>query len=221
MKAKKYNRYTYVSNFFEKIDTEEKAYWLGFLYADGCVRDGLKSKKIEITLSAVDKDHLIKFRNAISPNNTITKRVIKKFGKTFIHSRLVLSSNKIAADLVKLGCTPRKTKTLSFPTFIPKHLMPHFMRGYFDGDGSIWITKEEYCLSVEGNEKFLKTYRDWFLKELEVTYSKIYRDKRSENRSYKKQGTDAVRILRYLYKDASVYLRRKYSVFISYRRLPK
>ena len=54
--------YKYNENFFEKIDSPRKAYWLGFLYADGCILDQRKSKILEITLSKNDKNHLQKLK---------------------------------------------------------------------------------------------------------------------------------------------------------------
>ena len=56
---------------------------------------------------------------------------------------LAIVSDKLSSALSKLGGTPRKSLTLEFPKFIPKHLMSHFIRGYFDGDGSVWNGKRK------------------------------------------------------------------------------
>lgn len=102
----------------------------------------------------------------------------------------------------------RKTSILKFPT--DKRFIKEFILGYFDGDGSLWINKAgDISLSIEGNEKFLKKLRDRLLEATNIKYTKIYSDKRSKNWSFKKQGLDALRILRYLYSTQVASLRRK------------
>lgn len=80
-------KYNYNTTYFEKIDSPEKAYWLGFLYADGCVRKNGKSLILEITLSKTDKLQLEKLRNVLSPNNVIYDKVKVLKNKKFDLSR--------------------------------------------------------------------------------------------------------------------------------------
>lgn len=63
------------------------------------------------------------------------------------YSRIQISSKTLTADLLKLGCTPRKSLTLKFPNdgiFKSNDLIRHFIRGYFDGDGSVFISMEKH-----------------------------------------------------------------------------
>ena len=107
-------------NTFEIIDTEEKAYWLGFLYADGCISKN--QNIIQIALKRADKTHLEKFREFIG--NTNNKITYSKNTKSY---RFCFNSKKIKQDLIKLGCIPAKSLTLKFPTEkqIPKDLIRH------------------------------------------------------------------------------------------------
>ena len=130
------------SDFFEKIDTPEKAYWLGFLYADG----GIDKKKnyLRINLQEKDRDHLEKFLIAIKDKNTKIKETIKKVGeKEYKGVYLGIGDKKMVQDLINKGCTPKKSFTITFPTEeqVPENLISHFIRGYFDGDGCITYSK--------------------------------------------------------------------------------
>ena len=117
------------SNIFNTIDTEEKAYWLGFLYADGNVLD---NNTISLELSTVDKEHLIKF------NSFLNKSLDIREDKNRV--RCIFKDTTIKNSLVNLGCIPRKSLVLRFPKDkqVPKRLKRHFVRGYIDGDGSIY-----------------------------------------------------------------------------------
>jgi hypothetical protein len=130
-------KYTCNSNFFEKIDTEEKAYWLGALYADGCVRNNKNS--YSVTLISKDIEWLDKFKEHIEYTGLIYREYHKKFNKECF--KLNISDNKLAQDLINCGCTERKSLTIEFPgeNILPKNLINHFIRGYFDGDGTVGV----------------------------------------------------------------------------------
>lgn len=144
--------YNYNDTIFEIIDTEEKAYWLGFLYADGNVTKRLIKKEnrkdkfsyqLELSLAEVDKDHLIKFGRFMfqdfNEEKNLKKKIIKLKEKEYIAYKITINSKKIVEDLIKLGCVPKKSLILTYPTEeqIPFKLQHHFIRGYFDGDGCV------------------------------------------------------------------------------------
>ena len=143
-----------VLRIFETIDTEEKAYWLGFLYADGSV--GSKEHKIELGLAEQDLKQIEKFRDFIGINNKISYRPTTK------SYRYSFRSEFCKEDLIKQGCMPKKSLILKFPTEdqVPQNLIRHFIRGYFDGDG--WFTNTEECFQVGiiGTEDFIKGFLD-------------------------------------------------------------
>lgn len=186
---------------FKIIDTEEKAYWLGFLYADGSVTYNTEGKKryvLELSLKYDDINHLEKFKQFLKASNPITKKEIKLDDKVFTACRLSVYSKRLCEDLINKGCIPNKSLTLEFPSLHPKWIS-HFVRGYFDGDG----TAGNRDVEILGTESFLEYLQD-FLKT---------------NRKYKMHGKvfglrytgDEMRnFVNWIYKDASIYLERKY-----------
>lgn len=158
--SKKYN---VDENYFEIINTPNKAYWLGFLYADGCVmvreRNNKKSHILEISLNEDDITHLEKFKMCLKSNSPIKHKIIKEKYKA---CRLNICNKKICEDLIKLGCTPRKSLTLTFPTEeqVPKELIPHFIRGYLDGDGCVFNNGEEKKIGFVGTKNILENIQN-------------------------------------------------------------
>ena len=123
-------------NFFETIDSEEKAYFLGFIIADGNVFDynSNTQKAISITQSTKDKYILEKFKDSVKTNASISEL---KDGTSCI----AVHSNKMAEDLAKYGVVPNKSYfTYLAINNIKKEYIHHVIRGIFDGDGSIFIT---------------------------------------------------------------------------------
>lgn len=192
-------------NIFEIIDTEEKAYWLGFLYADGCVASGRRSD-IELSLQLSDKEHLQKFKDFIGFE-----------GKLITDSyrcRVTFKNNKIKSDLIKLGCTPRKSLTLTFPTEdqVPKELIPHFIRGYLDGDGCIICTEKTKNVSILGTKHILENI---------CLYSKIPKERiyTSSSKSDKifrlelNSQNDILKFCEYIYKNSTIHMDRKFNKY--------
>jgi transposase len=212
-------KYFFDLNFFEKIDTEEKAYWLGFLMADGYVA---YKGVISLALQEKDFNHIELFKKSINCENIPI--IYNKKTKSY---RINISSIKMAEDLIKLGCIQKKSLILKFPNYnkIPKQLIHHFMRGYFDGDGCIYIGKSP-CFSVLGTPEFLNVYERILLDniiELKKT-KRIHRNnwnKQTEKISY--SGINKVsKIYSFLYNNATIYLYRKKEKFdIMNRRLRK
>jgi hypothetical protein len=158
-------KFFYDENFFEVINTKLKAYWLGFLFADGCVRDVKKGYTLKVKLSQIDEFHLINFCKHLGFDKYEIRTEISKFKGTndkWYQSTgkvLLINSKKIVKDLVKLGCYQNKTLTMNFP-LINSELIPSFILGYFDGDGCITQKKVKnhtyYSVTfTSGSEIFL------------------------------------------------------------------
>jgi transposase-like protein len=148
--------YNHNISVFEQIDTEEKAYWLGFIYADGYVTNSDRFA-LEISLKKSDKNHLAKFRSFLMSDAKISDKTIYLRGKEYQASRIIIHSKKIVEDLISKGCVPRKSLILTFPTadILPHTLVRHFIRGYFDGDGSIQVIYKSANIEVLGTKTFL------------------------------------------------------------------
>ena len=226
-------KYKYNTNYFELIDTEDKAYWLGFLYADGSINrfyknnkkeNGIRSMTLEISLAEKDREHLEKFKQCIESDIPIFKRTIQLGDKKYGAVRIQLNNTKICRDLCNLGCVPAKTYIVRMPSFdiVPKKFMRDFLRGFFDGDGCICTEpvdgKPHIILNITGMSEMLKDFSDFLISEGVIRkVPKIYKDKR--NNAYKVYfyGTDSNKeLLDYLYKDSSVYLDRKYNKYIDF-----
>lgn len=208
-------------HYFETIDTEDKAYWLGFLFADGNVSFGKdkygkrKGCTIEITLAEKDKNHLYKLLTCLNSdkNYPLEKRIVKNNNKEYVAYRLCLNSVVMGNDLESKGCVPNKSLILKRP-IIKSELNRHFIRGYFDGDGCVHINEElnNTTYAVLGTQDMLA-----FIKEESGISSKITIRQVKRNEEYKsfyeiRIGGINSKILfhNYIYKDAKIYLERKY-----------
>ena len=178
-------RKSYINlNYFEEINTPEKAYWLGFLAADGYI----VGNELNIQLEKKDKEHLKKFSNAINGNLTIRDINSKNnFGTNYSHCRVSLRSNKIVSDLAKYGIVPRKSLILKAPN-IDNSLFPYWIIGYMDGDGCVSKNKKKIRISFTGTYDVLN-----FIKSYLKSQSIISLEHRCEN-TYKIQIENDVSI---------------------------
>jgi len=195
--------------YFFKIDTIEKAYWLGFLYADGCVH----SNNNEISIQIIDKEHLLKFQKAIqAPNHKIQNIIDKRFEKAKPLFQISIKDKQLHQDLIKWGCIPQKSLRLKdFPN-IPYHFIPHFLRGYFDGDGSLHFLQgtNNFRISFLGTPEFLTNIKNYF--NLNMSIAKGTGEAYILQIAGRKQ---LIRILEILYLDSheEIRLNRKYNKY--------
>lgn len=130
---------------FENINTPEKAYWLGFIAADGCVYDRPQNATIKITIHEKDKAHLEKFKKFLNSNIPIKETISQGFSG-YASSPCVtidVNSKKMAYDLIDKNIVPRKSLILKPPKIDEQYYLPYIM-GYFDGDGSIYKTGKNH-----------------------------------------------------------------------------
>ena len=164
------NKYLCDESFFEKINSHEKAYWFGFIAADGNIYNG----KLQISLNKKDGTHLNKFCKRINYNGPIYDDRNQK--------RLMICRKKITEDLKSLGLIENKTLKINNEIFnlIPKEFLSSALHGYFDGDGCFSITQKKYLtFSLLGNLEFLQFFKN-FLKENNIECSEIKKDKRTK-----------------------------------------
>lgn len=196
-------------NYFENINTEEKSYWLGFLYADGYVRDRKNNAEMRLKLSIKDIEHLGKLKKAL---NTDSEIKIKE-----CQAILSINQKKFVKNLIDKGCVQAKTQVIKFPLFLREDLKRHFIRGYFDGDGSIKFTdKNSPSFNVvSGSFSFLESFKDEISNKCNIRNPKIYT---SSNEQYGNifwnSIPDIISIYFYLYKNSNIYLNRKREKFL-------
>jgi len=126
------------SAYFKEIDTEDKAYWLGFIAADGYIsKTKYKNDVLGISLAVKDYSHLEKFKKSISYTGDIKEYISSGYAKSK-YSRIAIRDSNVVNDLLSHGIKYNKSLTLDFDSIlVPDFLMNHFIRGYFDGDGCI------------------------------------------------------------------------------------
>jgi hypothetical protein len=224
------SRYNYNKNFFKTIDNETKAYWLGFLYADGCItrfyrNEKLKSMSLELTLKEEDKGHLFRFLSDLESNVPIQNRIINNKYKA---CRVVINCTSMCRDLINLGCTPEKSLTLKFPNkdILDKKYYKDFIRGYFDGDGCVYFNKTEvyhkarkktylqkhYNVSFVGTEDFLTSIIN-ILEENGVIPNDNFYECGQAKQFYIYGQDNIYKFYKYIYDNSSIYLKRKYNTF--------
>ena len=201
-------------HYFDRIDTEEKAYWLGFLAADGCVVEhAARTFVIRLALASKDRDHLLRYRSAIGSTHAVIDYTTKSGHGG---NSLSIASPELAAGLAAHGISPRKTFTHEWPTNIRPDLLRHYLRGYFDGDGnfSARLTPNEAPVllwTIVGNEAFCLEAQRYLMQAVGTRKTKLYVPKNSPNiRKLSYCGARQVsRIFRLMYDGATVWLPRK------------
>ena len=202
-------------DFFSKIDSEEKAYVLGFIYADGYI----SGKYFGFKQSAKDKEILEKIRTALKSEHKIGEYVNNNgYGQGNNYCSLIISNEKMVADLQKLGVVFNKSKIIQFPSEeqVPAFLLPHFIRGYFDGDGSIYRIKQgnSYGVSFTGTEHFLTGVSKFFQANGIETIAQVSKYPNKDIYEYKIGGRNNIKMIgKVLYNKATIYMSRKKKLF--------
>ena len=219
MKRKKYNE-----NYFEKIDSEDKAYFLGLICADGCILNNKKTYRYQVALKLHIKDiEILKtFIKCIDGEMEIWKHGQRDMVE------LKLSGKKMVNDLSNLGITNNKTFFLKYPNIL-EHLERHFLRGYFDGDGCIRIKEDKRDNTfrgdfriVGGSYEMLNKINERMNKLFGTNINKLYGPK---NKSYKfivwSGMSDIENIYNGFYYESNFFLLRKKHTFDEVNQLLK
>ena len=220
-------KYFFDEHYFDNIDTPNKAYILGLLYADGY--NSMDKYTVRIQLQYTDKSILemirkelryekplkyIKCSDKISSNGFVSKDMYQ----------LEFYSKHMCETLSKYGMVQNKSLILEFPNFLDEKLYPHFIRGYYDGDGSLCnhYTKNGWfqsLLTITSTESFCIKCLEIIRKFSGITGGGIY-DASSHNGITKVisiSGTNQTKkLLTWLYEDAELFLERKYKLFTQY-----
>lgn len=146
-------------NYFESIDSDEKAYWLGFLSADGYIHEGKNTITLELQES--DKFHIEKFKKAISATYPI-KEIIHKLDKEYTHYRITITSKKMVNDLAKYNVIQNKSLIFVPPKNINKNYLNYWIAGYMDGDGCLWQARERFKICFTGTYETLSFIKNYF-----------------------------------------------------------
>lgn len=217
-------KYTINPHYFDIIDTEEKAYWYGFIFADGCITKTKSHANIILNLQIQDKDHLEQLKKAINSDVPIRERltieaIIRgKVIKPHPFCSLQICCTSLVDQLISKGCIPNKSFQKVFPTWLNESLYSHYIRGYFDGNGSIGYTRLEkqdyvrYFFQIISTEKHLNRIKEILDNQCQIETKINLHDLNPNNpiRRLEISGkNNVIRVGKYLYENATIFLNRK------------
>jgi hypothetical protein len=201
-----------VPDLFETLN-EDSCYWGGFLAADGNVDS---KKRIRLMLQYDDIGHLEKFKETLKSTHSISYNIEKYYRCSFEFTHA-----KMCEDLYRnFNIIPNKTNNLKFPIHLNEEQLKHYIRGYFDGDGSVCesfsnrnsLTATLYTTFATGSKEFANDLFYFLQQTLGL---------RGNNQDYgtknqlKFNTNDSILLLTWMYKDSSVFLDRKYIKYVN------
>lgn len=210
---------------FNSINTDEKAYWLGFLWADGYI---IKAKNkepegVRIELNINDAGHVKKFLSFLGSQHPIktVKPQLHKHGPVYTHARVDIYSRALTSGLLKLGlCAHRSTTSVEVPT-IQDQFLRHFLRGLFDGDGSIHrdsrvgFPLSGWMINIAGSSKVVNL---WNLHVCEKICSRRYAEHQNGsnriNRKIEISGPNAILVIKWLYSGNNITALDSHSIIV-------
>ena len=226
-------------HYFDTIDNEHKAYWLGFIWSDGYlgyrIRDnGREEYNLKLSLMENDYKHLEKFNKDLDGDYQIHYYT---YGQSAFRSQTgrearLFITNKYLGKLLRdtYGIIPYRDDCSKLIQNIPEHLIAHFIRGIIDADGCFchYHTQEEgytlnkYTLTICGTISLLQYIEKYLvsrnlIQNVERKYLKRHKESNRDVRcsTLNLSGKhNVVDVLNYLYKDATIYLDRKYEKYL-------
>lgn len=221
-----YKKYPYSCDYhyFDNIDTEEKAYWLGFLTADGWISKSNKTGAgvVGIELQYGDIKHLKKFNKSISGNYRITDRwktcdLSNNTDKKNHMCCIRIYSIKMYEDLEIIGFTNNKSYDFCIPV-IDDSLIRHYIRGYFDGDGCLCLSNKSFGVSfitasLRFKDSLLKVLNGNGFYPKDYSYISDYNNTPMYRPEFTK-NSERLRFLDWIYSDSTIYLDRKYKKYL-------
>lgn len=206
--------------------SSQMAYVLGYFVADGCIAVA-KGRKNPFTfnITSADKKHLERIKKAIRSTHKICNKLVDENSKGF---QIQIRNQALVRDLMGLGSTPRKTYNLQ-PINVPNKYFPDFVRGFFDGDGTVYVytvnnTPQIKAGFVSSRSAFLRDFNHRLCGGLGIPVKRVRRiiDKNEGKRMPRYEIVfyveDSERLAEFMYKSNPVlYLPRKRSIFASWR----
>lgn len=212
-KASVYNP-QFKQTYFDDIDTEHKAYFLGLLIADGCVHipsEGNRQSSISITLQNKDDYVLHELKKEICTNTNVIK---DKRGC----SNIAFRSNYMANSLYCYGIVDNKTEKAYLPILENDDMMKHLLRGLIDGDGNLKSkmnksNKHVHSIGICGTPMIVEGVKDYLMSKFNLSNRKSYYYSDTFGQICWNSIEDVYAIGEYIYSDANIYLKRKKEIF--------
>lgn len=213
------HRFTFFNeNYFDEINTPDKAYWLGFFYADAY--NCQSTNTISIALAAKDHGHVVKLASAVDlPLNKVIKGYSELNEIKYPTSNLKLYSKHMCTTLAKFGCPQAKSFIIKYPKWLNSDLDSHFIRGMFDGDGCLTLRNinKEWKWSLVSTKECCESINAILLNNLNISTSLGYISKTNNNTYILTTGGNEKihKIMKWLYDDSieDIRLSRKFSKY--------
>lgn len=220
-------KFTLDEKYFDHIDTPNKAYILGLLFADG--HNELKKGTVSISLKEDDKDILERISKELQSNHELeyvpacTKTIRGKLCNISPSYRLVLFSSYMCESLICCGMIPNKSNRIKFPMYLPDNLYSHFVRGYFDGNGCMGFKD---LTTWNGKTLILKITSTY---DFNLALSKYLKDNinieskiimASNNNGITcdlciNKSLQQLKFCEWIYNDAEMFIKRKHDIYVS------
>jgi intein-encoded DNA endonuclease-like protein len=196
---------------FDAIDSELSAYWLGFIYADGNITRDMRT--LRIGLGVKDSGHLEKFAGILGIECRIKSNTLGQSICTCLaHSTHIVKT----LDSIGVHCGKSYIDSAEVFNYVPDNLMCHFIRGIFDGDGSVGIHNNHryitYHFNIVGVKSAMSRIRDIFFSNAGTNIGNISFHSNSYIIGWGGRR-DMIKLRNYLYKDSTIYLERKRDIF--------
>jgi len=209
-------RFNRNQHYFDVIDTPNKAYVLGMLYADGC--NHTAHNAINIHLQEEDKEVLEKIKNELEYEGELRFNPLHEKNARHKNSYILcINDEYMSKKLEGLGVVNAKSLSLTFPTFLSEDLLSHFVRGYFDGDGCVYYyEKFQKCQTQTCGTRDFCEHLSQILHSLGIKNSIKHPKQCHENTVVLSTNGNksTYQFLSWLYKDADLKMDRKYQRYL-------
>ncbi len=196
------------------------SYLLGYIVADGCITNDRTRKKNPFTLNitSIDKEHLLNIKHALGSEYKLSKKTNGRGGGAY---QLQIRNRILCEDLIRLGVIPRKTYRLQ-PIRIPKKYLSDFVRGFFDGDGTVYLYKVNGVIQIKAGfvcvrKAFLMDLNRRLCEALSIPVKSLHQNDTSGNMIRYATAfyiDDCDKLKQFMYKNRpGLFLRRKWNIF--------
>ena len=206
-------------NYFNEINCEDKAYFLGILYADGSIN----KNGFEITLTENDLNVLEKLSTIIYGKINLSYIKAKPYHNDTKHMckplyRLTVVSNTMKNDLIKNGCVQAKTYKIRMPNLSSSELYRCFIRGYFDGDGCFSLStrnKNNSIIYITSNIVFCNELNNFICNNLDISVKSFVRYGDIGGLRITKTS-DTIKFMNWIYENSNIHMDRKFNKYKNY-----
>lgn len=216
-------KYSFNQKFFDTW-TEESAYLLGYLYADGSLENSPSIRGKYVRVSSTDLDRINLFKELLRSDHTIVRQQFDDNRKDKYYIRI--GSTYLYNRLAELGLTPSKSLTMEWP-LIPSEYLPSFTLGYFDGDGCAFIERDNkgrmrrlMAIFTSGSAQFLTKLHSELVERLGIKSAGLCPHGSTKGAYQLRYSTrDSFRVFLMLYankRNRALAMGRKYDIFTKY-----